>query len=150
MLQLTEKSCEIYCLTIYAYFMTRTQVINHKLHISEVSFSRPEFYNLTTHIYGVCTSNVKLTNTNMTGISRERERERDCTVFAHESFVLAWFLRISIETQRLGQSANPVTTASDVQDPRPKLIVRVSFCTAKSDIPQYYMFIYLFIYLYNL
>ena len=37
MLKLTEKSCEIYCLTIYAYFMMRTQVINHKLHISEVS-----------------------------------------------------------------------------------------------------------------
>ena len=38
MLKLTEKSCEIYCLTIYAYFMIGTQVINHKLHISEVSF----------------------------------------------------------------------------------------------------------------
>ena len=43
MLQLTEKSCEIYCLTIYAYFMTRTQVINHKLHISEVSFPDQSF-----------------------------------------------------------------------------------------------------------
>ena len=31
-------------------------------------FSRQEFYNLTTNIYGVCTSNVKLTNINMTGI----------------------------------------------------------------------------------
>ena len=30
------------------------------------------------------------------------------------------------------------TTASD-EDPKPKLIVRVGFCTAKSDIPQYYM-----------
>ena len=68
MIKLTEKSCEIYCLTIYAYFVMRTQVINHKLHISEVSFFIPEFYNLTTNIYGVCTSNVKLTNTNMTGI----------------------------------------------------------------------------------
>ena len=37
MLKLTEKSCEIYCLTIYAYFMMGTQVINHKFHISEVS-----------------------------------------------------------------------------------------------------------------
>ena len=37
MLKLTEKSCEMYCLTIYAYFMMGTQVINHKLHISEVS-----------------------------------------------------------------------------------------------------------------
>ena len=26
---------------------------------------------------------------------KSRERERDCTVFADESFVLAWFLRIS-------------------------------------------------------
>ena len=43
MLQLTEKSCEIYCLTIYAYFMMRTQVINHKLHISEVSFPDQSF-----------------------------------------------------------------------------------------------------------
>ena len=66
--------------------------------------------------------------------SRERERERDCTVFAHESFVLAWFLRIS--KQCLGQSINLVTTASD-EDPKPKLIVRIGFCTAKSDIPQY-------------
>ena len=37
MLKLTEKSCEIYCLYIYAYFMMGTQVINHKLHVSEVS-----------------------------------------------------------------------------------------------------------------
>ena len=37
MLKLTEKSCEIYCLTVYAYFMMGTQVINYKLHISEVS-----------------------------------------------------------------------------------------------------------------
>ena len=37
-LKLTEKSCEIYCLTIYAYFMIGTQVINHKLHISEGFF----------------------------------------------------------------------------------------------------------------
>ena len=58
-------------------------------------------------------------------------------MFAHESFVLAWFLRISnIETQCLGQSINLVTTASD-EDPKPKLIVRIGFCTAKSDIPQY-------------
>ena len=34
---MTEKSCEIYCLTIYAYFMMGKQVINHKLHIFEVS-----------------------------------------------------------------------------------------------------------------
>ena len=37
MLKLTEKSCEIYCLTIYAYFMMGMQLVNHKLHISEVS-----------------------------------------------------------------------------------------------------------------
>ena len=43
-------------------------MINGKLHISEVSFSSPKFYNLTTNIYGVCTSDVELTNTNMTGI----------------------------------------------------------------------------------
>ena len=36
MLKLTEKSFEIYCLTIYAYFMMGTQVISHNLHISEV------------------------------------------------------------------------------------------------------------------
>ena len=35
MLELTEQSCEIYCLTIY--FMMGKQVINHKLHNSEVS-----------------------------------------------------------------------------------------------------------------
>ena len=38
MLKLTEKSCEINCLTIYAYSMMKKQIINHKLHISEVSF----------------------------------------------------------------------------------------------------------------
>ena len=43
MLQLTEKSFEIYCLTIYAYFIMRTQVINHILHISEVSFPDQSF-----------------------------------------------------------------------------------------------------------
>ena len=37
MLKLTEKSCEIYCLTVYAYFMMGTQVINYKLHFSGVS-----------------------------------------------------------------------------------------------------------------
>ena len=36
MLEMTEKSSEIYRLTIYAYFMMGKQVINHKLHISEV------------------------------------------------------------------------------------------------------------------
>ena len=43
MLKLTEKSCEIYCLTIYAYFVMRKQVINHKLHISEVSVPDQSF-----------------------------------------------------------------------------------------------------------
>ena len=36
--KLTEKSCEIYCLTIYAYFTMGRQVINHTLNFSEVSF----------------------------------------------------------------------------------------------------------------
>ena len=35
---------------------------------------------------------------------RERERERDCTVFAHESIVLAWFLRISKRNVWVSQS----------------------------------------------
>ena len=43
MLKLIEKSCEIYCLTIYAYFMMGMQVINHKLHISEVSIPDRSF-----------------------------------------------------------------------------------------------------------
>ena len=43
MLKLTEKSFEIYCLTIYAYFVMRTQVINHKLRISEVPFPDQSF-----------------------------------------------------------------------------------------------------------
>ena len=70
MLELTEKSCEIYCLTIYAYFMMRTQVINHKLHRAFLKFlfqTRVLQFNYK-YIYGVCTSNVKLTNTYMTGI----------------------------------------------------------------------------------
>ena len=43
MLKLTEKYCEIYCLTIYAYFMMRTQVIYHRLHISTISFPDQSF-----------------------------------------------------------------------------------------------------------
>ena len=35
---------------------------------------------------------------------RERGRERDYTVFAHESFVLAWFLRISKRNVWVSQS----------------------------------------------
>ena len=62
----------------------------------------------------------------------ERERERDCTVFAHESFVLAWFLRIS----KVSQSILLQSSAFD-EDPKHKRIVRIRVCTAKSDIPQY-------------
>ena len=66
MLKLTEKSCEIYCLTIYAYFMVGTQVINHKLKISEVSIpDQCFFFNFTTNIYGVRNSNIELTNTHL-------------------------------------------------------------------------------------
>ena len=43
MLKLTEKACGIYCLTIFAYFKMGTQVINHKLHISEVSIPDRSF-----------------------------------------------------------------------------------------------------------
>ena len=46
--------------------MMGKQVMNHKLHISEVSIPDLSFYNLTTNIYGVCTSNAELTNANMT------------------------------------------------------------------------------------
>ena len=41
-------------------------------------------------------------------------------MFAHESFALAWFLRI------LGQSINLVTTASD-EDPKPNLSCASAF-----------------------
>ena len=37
MLKLTEKSCEIYFLTIAAHLIMGKQVINHKLHISKIS-----------------------------------------------------------------------------------------------------------------
>ena len=43
MLEMTEKSSEIYRLTIFAYFMMGKQVINHKLHISEVSIPDQSF-----------------------------------------------------------------------------------------------------------
>ena len=43
MLKMTEKSSGIHCLTIYAYFMMEKQVINHKLHISEVSIPDQSF-----------------------------------------------------------------------------------------------------------
>ena len=55
---------------------------------------------------------------------KSRESERDYTVFAHESFVLAWFLRISKHNVWVSQSASD-------EDPKPKLIVRIGFCTAK-------------------
>ena len=61
-------------------------------------------------------------------------------MFALESFVLAWFLRISKHNIWV-KSINLVTTACD-EDPKPKLIVRIGFCTAKSDIPQYERFVY--------
>ena len=51
-------------------------------------------------------------------------------MFAHESFVFAWFLR------SLDQSINLVTTASN-EDPKLVVIVRIGFCLAKPDIPQY-------------
>ena len=35
---------------------------------------------------------------------RERKRERDCTVFAHRTFVLAWLLRISKRNVWVSQS----------------------------------------------
>ena len=49
-------------------------------------------------------------------------------MFVHESFVLAWFLKISKHNVWVSQSI----LASD-EDPK----VRIDFCTAKSDIPQY-------------
>ena len=47
-------------------------------------------------------------------------------MFAHESFVLACFLRISKYNVWVSQSASD-------EDPKSK----IGFCTAKSDIPQY-------------
>ena len=43
MLEMTEKSSEIYCLPFYAYFMMGKQVINHKLRIPEVSIPDKSF-----------------------------------------------------------------------------------------------------------
>ena len=40
---MTEKSVEIYSLTVYVYFMMGKQVINHKLHISEFSIPDQSF-----------------------------------------------------------------------------------------------------------
>ena len=51
-------------------------------------------------------------------------------MFAHGSFVLAWFLRISKHNVWVSQSAFD-------EDPNPKLMVHIGFCTVKSDIPQY-------------
>ena len=53
-------------------------------------------------------------------------------MFVHESFVLAWFLKISKHNVWVSQSI----FASD-EDPKIKLTVRIDFCTAKSDILQY-------------
>ena len=52
-------------------------------------------------------------------------------VFAHGSFVFAWFLRIS----NVSQSILLQSSAFD-EDPKYKRSVRIRFCTAKSDIPR--------------
>ena len=52
---------------------------------------------------------------------KSRERERDYTVFAHESFVLAWFLRISKRNVWVSQSILlqllPMRTQNRAQNP---------------------------------
>ena len=48
---------------------------------------------------------------------RERERARDCTVFALESFVLAWFLRISKHNVWVSQSILLQLLAMRTQNP---------------------------------
>ena len=68
---------------------------------------------------------------------REREcvceRERDCTVFGclHTN-LLFWLGFLEYRNTMIGS----VNQSSD-EDPKPKLIVRIGFCTAKLDIPQY-------------
>ena len=65
---------------------------------------------------------------------RARESERET---ARHTNLLSWLGFLEYRNQCLGQSiGNLVTTASD-EDPKPKLIVLIGFCTAKSDIPQY-------------
>ena len=49
---------------------------------------------------------------------RERERERDCTVFAHESFALAWFLRISKVSQSILLRWGPTCASAFVRQSR--------------------------------
>ena len=48
---------------------------------------------------------------------KSRERERDCTVFALESFVLAWFLRISKHNIWVSQSILLQLLAMRTQNP---------------------------------
>ena len=56
-------------------------------------------------------------------------------MFANESFVkMAWFLRIS----KVSQSILLQSSAFD-EDPKHKRIVRIGFCTAKSNaLPTFY------------
>ena len=66
---------------------------------------------------------------------KSRERERDTARCLHTN-LLFWLGFLEYQNAMFGQSINLVTTASD-EDPKPKLIVRIGFCTAQSDIPRY-------------
>ena len=70
--------------------------------------------------------------------SRERERERErlrgvCTRIFCFGFVSYISKRNALVSQSILLQLLPMRTQN------PKLIVRVGFCTAKSDIPQYNM-----------
>ena len=62
-------------------------------------------------------------------------KSRETARCLHKNLVF-WLGFLEYRNTMFGQSINLVTTASD-EDPKLKLIVRIGFCTAKSDIPQY-------------
>ena len=66
------------------------------------------------------------------------ERERETARCLHTN-LLFWlgFLEYR-NTMCLGQSWINLVTTSSIEDPKPKLIVRIGFCTTKSDIPLVY------------
>ena len=111
MLELTEQSCEIYCLTIYAYFMRGKQVINHKLHISEVSIPDQSF-TITTNIYGVCTSNAEFTNTNMT-VMIQNSQTHYITIFC--DFSVCYPFPLSSKTQNMSSKTRYLSSSTGKQ-----------------------------------
>ena len=68
---------------------------------------------------------------------KERERERETAWCLHTN--LLFWLGFLEYRNAMFRSVNQFCYSCFRRGPKPQLIVRVGFCTAKSNIPQYYM-----------